>query len=182
MRMLLGAVAMAGALAVGGVPATVLTVGHADDGGATPAARGSPDKPQDKLADGKPGYGPPPWAQSWQHADAPGPDREKAGEEKAPQAKERGPKAKQQGPKVKKRGPKGAQSGNAHGRKMSALGRAHGEAMRTWARCAAANVGDPASEEAPDEALDEASRRALRRACGEKPTPPGHLKHPERQR
>ena len=48
-------------------------------------------------------------------------------------------------------------AGRRHGERMSAIGRRHGVLMRSWARCV---------------------RGAEPAGCGDKPTPPGHLKHP----
>jgi hypothetical protein len=52
----------------------------------------------------------------------------------------------------------GHEVGRRHGQRMSALGRRHGEQMRAWGSCVRRHQKNPAT-------------------CGDKPTPPGHLKH-----
>jgi hypothetical protein len=131
MKMLVPTVAALGVLAVGAVPAIGLSF---------PGT--SSVNPADKNADGKPGYGPPPHAQSGHDA-----DKSKLGKDKL---REDMP--------------------NAHAAKMSALGRAHGEAMRTWSRC----VHDDAGNDV--DGLDP------KQACGPKPVPPGHVKHQANRR
>jgi hypothetical protein len=138
MKMLVGAVAVLAALAAGGVPAAMSAVGESDrpdQAAAATSDRERPDrpskakdkgpaKPDDRLADGKPGYGPPAHAKSrWLAA----------------------------------QGKPGSQ-----GPKMSALGRAHGAAMREWATCVSSHPGRDAKDFAPE------------KACGAKPVPPGH--------
>ena len=153
MRMLVGVVAVVGALATGGVPALAFTMGHAEQGvqtaGQAAVAQG-PDKPADKNADGKPGYGPPAHASSRHNGDKPAkPDR----------ADEKGDRG-----EAGERGKAG--EAGAHGKEMSALGRAHATAMRDWAACDSEQPGNQAESFDPEA------------ACGERPTPPGHLKHP----
>ena len=144
MRMLVGVVAVVGALATGGVPALAFTMGQAEQGvqtaGQTAVGQG-PDKPADKNADGKPGYGPPAHASSRHNGDKPA-KQDRAGE----------------------RGKAG--NAGAHGKEMSALGRAHAAAMRDWAACVSEQPGNQAESFDPEA------------ACGDKPAPPGHLKHP----
>lgn len=50
----------------------------------------------------------------------------------------------------------------------SAVGRAHAEAMKEWARCVAEAASGPKAEDAP---------RPPKLACGEKPMGPGKAKH-----
>lgn len=96
------------------------------------------------VADDKPGNGPPPWANSRHNGD-------------------KGDKGdKEKGAKKEK--------SNKHAQKMSALGRAHGEAMRKWAAC----VSDHARNQPDDAGFNPEV------ACGTKPIPPGHLKHASR--
>jgi len=116
MKMLIGTVAVLGALAIGGIPAIAFTLAQAEHG---LAGTSSGD-----AADDKPGNGPPEWANSRHNGDK-------------------------------------KQKANKHAEEMSSLGRAHGEAMRKWAACVSEHAGDKS-------------------VCDPKPTPPGHLKHPEK--
>jgi hypothetical protein len=54
------------------------------------------------------------------------------------------------------------------GSDASAAGRAHADAMRTWARCVAAAARGPKADGAPVPPTT---------ACGDKPAPPGWAKH-----
>ena len=153
MRMLAGAVAVIGAIAVGGVPALAITAGQPDQG--VQQAGEGPPKPADKNADGKPGYGPPAHARSSHNVAKPRESsRQDSPEDSRDDRADRPDKVKP----------------NEHAKEMSALGREHAEAMRAWGAC----VSEQPNAEA--EGFDPEG------ACGARPTPPGHLKHPAKHR
>jgi hypothetical protein len=116
MKLLVGTVAVLGALAIGGIPAVAFTLAQADHGLGSESSGDS--------ADHTPGNGPPEWAHSGHHGDKG--DKGEAHDE-----------GRGWGPWKDK--------ANEHAWEMSARGRAHGEAMREWAACVsehAANQSD----------------------------------------
>ncbi len=106
-----------------------------------------PARPVDKNADGKPGFGPPPHAQSRHNVDK-------------IVDKDKSRSVRPKGPEVAKK-----DKASRHAQKMSSLGRAHGQAMRVWSRCVDEQPGSSADGFDPEG------------ACGARPVPPGHLKH-----
>jgi hypothetical protein len=147
MRMLVGTVAVVGALAAGGIPAMALTSGTHHNA-ALPSTSTSSHTTRTRDT------GPPSWAPAWGYRDKAAHDRghpDKAGHDRADRRDDRA---------------EGSEARTEHGRKMAALARTHANGMRAWASCLHQDA----------QAAKPGVKGSHSRTCGQRPRPPGHLK------